>query len=157
MVSVGLNYILQVAFELRESQWAQRLALSLTFSPYTFQSSTLTSVTTLLPCWKLGYRVCFNLAENLSHCRDKRGAINSTELRWRYLQLYIYLLFFLWPPSHLSFILLEIFISVVALKRYNYFVSALLKHGHLNQLQLQVWTPTSVSRLVLWKGVNAEF
>lgn len=85
MVSVGLNYILQVAFELRESQWAQRLALSLTFSPYTFQSSTLTSVTTLLPCWKLGYRVCFNLAEKLSHCRDKRGAINSTELRWRYL------------------------------------------------------------------------
>lgn len=65
MVSVGLNYILQVAFELSESQWVQRLALSLTFSPYTFQSLTLTSVTTLLPCWKLGYRVCFNLAEKL--------------------------------------------------------------------------------------------
>lgn len=137
MVSVGLNYILQVAFELRESQWVQRLALSLTFSPYTFQSLTLTSVTTLLPCWKLGYRVCFNLAESLSHCRTKRGAINSTELRWTYLTaLHLFMMFFY--DRHLSFILLEIFISVVALKRYNYFVSALLKHGHLNQLQLQV-------------------
>lgn len=124
--------------------WIERIPVGsapcseLNFSPYTFQSLTLTSVTTLLPCWKLGYRVVLIWRNSYPIAEPKEvplTQLNSGGGTW---QLYIYLWCFLWPPSHLSFILLEIFISVVALKRYNYFVSALLKHGHLSQLQLQV-------------------